>query len=649
MPRSDQEDEYARDSDGRRYSRSDRKRSRSPSRHSRRARSRDDETDTDDERRARRRDRSRSRRRSRKTSSNKVATRNQREFTTYSNVDNPFNDANLEQKFVWGKKLQQEAKRGIDAREQERRDRERREESRIELEKLRKKREERELEMKLREQEQLRMQRDADLALLGDWEAKEEQFHLEQAKRRAGIRIKMGRAKPIDILAINVRLVDNSEADKTGDESAEEEDEDEAAGLEVNLEEPYRIFESLDVGEMTELHHDIKYYLSLEKSERNQQFWQAMLVVCEDELARLKGVQGAAHDPRAVGRTSVASVVATDVQMLLEGKTGEQLEELQRQIQLKLNSNEPMDVDYWERVLKALLVAKAKAKLDDIHQEMLSKRLEKLRALQRRQAEKSRQEMEQALRRTARGAGDSPREALTLAMADAATEPTGPIEPYVRAMSPVPWSSIPRSDKLLPVVDAVQDKADLASQRVQVQQRPFVPKAAASSAQAPTLDPDDLAAEMFRMEMDRGLNDDEEIFNLEEQLNRTTYQWQDKYRPRKPRYFNRVSTGFEWNKYNQTHYDFDNPPPKVVQGYKFNVFYPDLIDKSKAPTYVVERESPHADTAVIRFKAGPPYEDIAFRIVNREWEYSHKKGFRSKFDRGVLQLHFHFKRHFYRR
>jgi len=33
--------------------------------------------------------------------------------------------------------------------------------------------------------------------------------------------------------------------------------------------------------------------------------------------------------------------------------------------------------------------------------------------------------------------------------------------------------------------------------------------------------------------------------------------------------------------YNRTHYDHDNPPPKTVQGYKFNVFYPDLIDKTK--------------------------------------------------------------------
>jgi hypothetical protein len=48
---------------------------------------------------------------------------------------------------------------------------------------------------------------------------------------------------------------------------------------------------------------------------------------------------------------------------------------------------------------------------------------------------------------------------------------------------------------------------------------------------------------------------------------------------RKPKYFNRVIMGIDWNKYNQTHYDEDNPPPKVVFGYRFNIFYPDLIDK----------------------------------------------------------------------
>jgi hypothetical protein len=43
--------------------------------------------------------------------------------------------------------------------------------------------------------------------------------------------------------------------------------------------------------------------------------------------------------------------------------------------------------------------------------------------------------------------------------------------------------------------------------------------------------------------------------------------------------------GYEWNKYNQTHYDYDNPPPKVVQGYKFNILYHDLIDKAQVGSY----------------------------------------------------------------
>ena len=88
------------------------------------------------------------------------------------------------------------------------------------------------------------------------------------------------------------------------------------------------------------------------------------------------------------------------------------------------------------------------------------------------------------------------------------------------------------------------------------------------------------------------------------------YWWHDKYRPRKPKYFNRVHTGYEWNKYNQTHYDHDNPPPKIVQGYKFNIFYPDLVDKTKAPTYTIEKDGNSSETCIIRFHAGPPYEDI---------------------------------------
>lgn len=65
------------------------------------------------------------------------------------------------------------------------------------------------------------------------------------------------------------------------------------------------------------------------------------------------------------------------------------------------------------------------------------------------------------------------------------------------------------------------------------------------------------AEALYRAEAERYMEEEEEAFNVEEKIEHpTTYTWEDKYRPRKPRYFNRVHTGYEWNKYNQTHYEY---------------------------------------------------------------------------------------------
>lgn len=142
------------------------------------------------------------------------------------------------------------------------------------------------------------------------------------------------------------------------------------------------------------------------------------------------------------------------------------------------------------------------------------------------------------------------------------------------------------------------------------------------------------------------------VFGFTEEVNvaeSELYWWHDKYQPRKPMYFNHVRTGYEWNKYNQIHYDHDNPPPTTVRGYKFTIFYPDLVDKSRAPSYVIEKDDDRSETCIIRFHAGPPYEDISFRIVNKDWDYSPKKGFKCTFERGILHLYFNCKRYSYRR
>ena len=43
---------------------------------------------------------------------------------------------------------------------------------------------------------------------------------------------------------------------------------------------------------------------------------------------------------------------------------------------------------------------------------------------------------------------------------------------------------------------------------------------------------------------------------------------------RKPRYLNRIKTGYEWNKYNQAHYTPEEPPPKNGQGLQVQHFLP---------------------------------------------------------------------------
>jgi len=83
-------------------------------------------------------------------------------------------------------------------------------------------------------------------------------------------------------------------------------------------------------------------------------------------------------------------------------------------------------------------------------------------------------------------------------------------------------------------------------------------------ARNPSL-PQDVAPDFGDLEEELGLSGEVDLHSKH-------YNWEDKYRPRKPRYFNRVKTGYDWNKYNQTHYDRDNPPPKTVQGYKFSIF-----------------------------------------------------------------------------
>lgn len=79
---------------------------------------------------------------------------------------------------------------------------------------------------------------------------------------------------------------------------------------------------------------------------------QNMMVVCKDRLDRIQS-------DKRMG-IEAAAAVESDIATLLSGKTYDDLTSLQRRIQEKLTSGEPVDTDYWEGLLKKILVWKSK-------------------------------------------------------------------------------------------------------------------------------------------------------------------------------------------------------------------------------------------------------------------------------------------------
>jgi hypothetical protein len=89
------------------------------------------------------------------------------------------------------------------------------------------------MEQRLREEEEIRMQRMLESAQMSEWLAKDGDFQLEQERKRASIRILEKRAKAIDFLSLNLKYASSNY----------EEDGSDDAGLEIDLDEPYNIFE----------------------------------------------------------------------------------------------------------------------------------------------------------------------------------------------------------------------------------------------------------------------------------------------------------------------------------------------------------------------------------------------------------------------
>jgi hypothetical protein len=439
------------------------------------------------------------------------------------------------------------------------------------------------------------MQRSREAAQFQEWERQENQFHLEQARLRSCIRIQDGRAKPIDLLAKYVSVSVEGGVDA------------------VEMHEPYTYLSGLTIKDLEDLIEDIKVYRELERG-NNAAYWEDITIVVEEELRTLHKLEFA-----AVGRhEGIHPSVAKEVASVFKEKTAAQLEAMQLQIKMKISGKpDGVDIGYWESLLSQLKAHMARVRLRDRHKDNLRHKLEMLKAQQGVAATGSEEETGDGAETIVKAQPDSEEKRDEVADGNEAanTMLSESFAAYESGGYSPQYLSLSQLDPDTLMMNEEDDLQRLVFARMQVQGTGSHVKGVMAT--------------------------EEQALQREARI--------DKYRPRKPRYFNRVRTGYEWNKYNQTHYDMDNPPPKFVQGYKFNIFYPDLIDKNTVPQYSLTPCTDNRDFANLRFHAGPPYEDIAFKIVNREWKRSCKEGFRCQFDNNIFQLWFNFKRCPYRR
>lgn len=188
----------------------------------------------------------------------KVAKKLKNNVYGYANDSNPFGDSNLNEKFVWRKKIERDVTQGVPLDMFSVKAEKKKQKQRMaEIEKVKKRREERAIEKAQHEEEMALLARERARAEFQDWEKKEEEFHFDQSKLRSQKRLREGRIKPIDILS---KLLDP--CDEFDD---------------LVTEEPYMVFKGLTAKEMEDLHDDIKMHLDLDRGTPTHiQYWEVI-------------------------------------------------------------------------------------------------------------------------------------------------------------------------------------------------------------------------------------------------------------------------------------------------------------------------------------------------------------------------------------
>ena len=115
--------------------------------------------------------------------------------------------------------------------------------------------------------EQTRLNQIQEAEQMREWVSKEDEFVLQQSKKKARIRVKEGRAKPIDWLAVTLGVIDPTKDLLEDDHDASD----------IDVVDPAAMFEGLTMPTLEELGKDIEVYMILESNQSNRRYWNVKL------------------------------------------------------------------------------------------------------------------------------------------------------------------------------------------------------------------------------------------------------------------------------------------------------------------------------------------------------------------------------------
>lgn len=556
----------------------------------------------------------------------------------YTDENNPFGDPNLTKPFTWEKKNQKYLSIGIDPSSIN--------DEKTILQKLKNAKTEIDYLNKLRiERENNKAPKIQPESNAIDWKAKDDSFLLTQEQLRTEIRIKQGREKPIDFLIKVLKIFKKQFPIPKNFFSIS------------TYVHPYEIFDLLSGESVKELYKDLKFHNEIDKDDHL--FWTSMISICESKT--LESKQKLYENNNEM------------VEVIKGMKNLNELNDLEKELNINLNNEfKNEEIQFWKNAIEILQIEKSKMIIDSMYTDFYNQNKEELEEMQKSKQIKEEMNEESEDGNLSPPLYESDEELRKFSITE---------HDYLFKMSENRKKIL--SFKLNQWQKKYIEETNFQRKQIQVEDTAnsddevenFLSKISSLNKQIPkpvrsfvtpiqsndvstikesrfdleeevTQNSKDVIEEISHIESEE-LGDNENMFNEIVPIS-VAYDWATKYKPMKPRYSNRVRIGYEWNKYNQAHYDFDNPPPKIIQGYKFNIFYPYLIDKTKTPEYTLERAD-CSDMCIIRFHAGAPYEDIAFKIANREWDMTERAGFKNVFDKGILRLYFKFKRYRYKR